>query len=193
MRRYDCHLAVSGAFALSLVPRYLACSSRSWCPQRARGVVEAPRPRQGFWSPGPPMPGFSSRGQMALPSSRVPPVQTCPALRPRWCPAHLPSRTQDYCLPATGHRRLPTTLPFSGLNHAAYLLATPGSVRPFPGRHAGSLLTCWLDVSQEGFALTSAHLLGNLNQFHRIAPTPKVSGLPWRDQWTVRPPLGSRP
>ena len=34
--------------------------------------------------------------------------------------------------------------------HAAYLLATPGSVRPLTGRHAGSLLTGWLGVSQVG-------------------------------------------
>jgi tetratricopeptide (TPR) repeat protein len=27
-----------------------------------------------------------------------------------------------------------------------------------------------------------AHPLGNNNQFHRISPTPKVSGLPWREQ-----------
>jgi hypothetical protein len=39
---------------LSLVPRYLACFSCSWSPRRARGLVEAPNPRQGFWSPGPP-------------------------------------------------------------------------------------------------------------------------------------------
>jgi hypothetical protein len=43
--------------------------------------------------------------QMALPSSRATPVKTCPALRPRWCPAYSPSRTQDCCLPATGNRR----------------------------------------------------------------------------------------
>src|SRR2546429_4274068 len=48
------------------------------------------------------------------------------------------------------------------------------------------LLTCWLDFSQGGLALRSAHLLGNINQFHRIAPIPKVSGLPWRDQAHVR-------
>src|SRR2546428_9350277 len=48
------------------------------------------------------------------------------------------------------------------------------------------LLTCWLDFSQGGLALRSAHLLGNINQFHRIAPIPKVSGLPWRDQAYVR-------
>ena len=45
---------------------------------------------------------------------------------------------------------LTTTIHISGLNDAAYLLATPGSVRPFTGRHAGSLLTCWLDFSQVG-------------------------------------------
>ena len=142
-------------------------------------------------TPGPlvtrsPSPGLSSRSQVALPSSRVPPVKTCPALRPRWRPAHSPKRTQDSGLPVTGHRRLPTTIHVSGLTHAAYLLATPGSVRPFTGRHAGSLLTCWLDFSQGGFALPSAHLLGNINQFRKIAPTPKVSGLPWRDQCVVR-------
>jgi hypothetical protein len=48
------------------------------------------------------------------------------------------------------------------------------------------LLTCWRDFSQGGLALRSAHLLGNINQFHRIAPIPKVSGLPWRDQAYVR-------
>jgi hypothetical protein len=123
---------------------------------------------------------------VALPSSRVPPVKTCPALRPRWCPAHSPRRTQDCCLPATENRRLTTTLSISGLHHAAYLLATPGSVRPLTGRHAGSLLTCWLGFNQVGFAPWSAHLLGNNNQFHGLAPSPKVSGLPWRDQWLIR-------
>ena len=44
-----------GVLHLSLVPRYLACSSRSWCPRRARCLVEAPRRRQGLWSPGPPI------------------------------------------------------------------------------------------------------------------------------------------
>ena len=47
---------------------------------------------------------------------------------------------------------LSTTIHISGLNHAACLLATPGSVRPLTGRHAGSLLTCWLDFSQGGLA-----------------------------------------
>ena len=37
-----------------------------------------------------PSPGIASRRQGARPRSRVPPVKTCPALRPRWCPAHSP-------------------------------------------------------------------------------------------------------
>src|SRR5215470_1008686 len=105
---------------------------------------------------------------MALPRSRVPPVKPCPALRPRWCPAHAPQRTQDCCLPATEHRRLTTTLSISGLHHAACLLAPPGSVRPLTGRHAGSLLTCWLGFRQGGLALCGAHLLGNTNPFHGL-------------------------
>ena len=87
---------------------------------------------------------------------------------------------------AHANRRLPTTLHISELHHAASLLATPGFVRPLAGRHAGSLLTGWLDVRQGGLAPQRSHLLGNNNQFHRISPTPKVSGLPWREQAVVR-------
>jgi hypothetical protein len=106
--------------------------------------------------------GPLTRRQMALPRSRVPPLKTCPALRPRWCPRYSPKRIQDCCLPALANRRLSspyhlesypflsTTIPISGLNNAACLLATPGFVRPLAGRHAGSLLTCWLDFSQVG-------------------------------------------
>ena len=127
---------------------------------------------------------------MALPSSRATPVKTCPALRPRWCPAYSPCRAQDCCLPATGNSRLSppyslegillsTTILFSGLNHAACLLATPGSVWPLTGRHAGSLLTCWLDVSQVGLAPTGQQPVAwsNLQS--------QVSGFPWCDQWGV--------
>src|SRR5882672_5443446 len=115
---------------------------------------------------------------MALPSSRVTPLYACPALRPRWCPAHSPYRTQDCCLPALAHRRLSprtslraillsTTLHISGLNHAACLLATPCSMRPLTGRHAGSLLTGWLGVSQVGFEPS------------RLAPTGEQQPISW--------------
>src|SRR5262245_32090918 len=59
---------------------------------------------------------------------------------------------------------LSTTIHISGLNNAACLLATPGFVRPLTRRHAGSLLTCWLDVSQMGLEPQGSHPLGNNNQ-----------------------------
>jgi hypothetical protein len=37
-----------------------------------------------------PASGFSTRKQVALPSSRATPMHVYPALRPWWCPAHLP-------------------------------------------------------------------------------------------------------
>jgi hypothetical protein len=152
MRRYDCHHVPLGLLRLSLASRYLACSRGSWSPLRARDLGGSTQDPPGPLVTRSPSPGMSSRRQMALPSSRVPPLKTCPALRPRWCPAHSPKRTQDCCLPATGNRRLPTTIPISGLHHAACLLATPGFVRPLTGRHAGSLLTCWLGFHQGGLA-----------------------------------------
>jgi len=160
--------------SLPHLPRYYAPLRLPPCPSRVASLVARfPIPCLLLWfvvspkgslsgrsaqtAPGPlvtrsPTPGLWSRRQVALPSSRVPPLKTCPALRPRWCPAHSPKRTQDCCLPATGNRRLTTTLPISGLNHAACLLATPGSVRPLTGRHAGSLLTCWRSFNQVGLA-----------------------------------------
>ena len=55
---------------------------------------------------GTPAPDLSPRRPLALPSSRVTPVEACPALRPRWCPVYSPYRIQDCCLPVTAHRRL---------------------------------------------------------------------------------------
>jgi hypothetical protein len=94
-----------GVLCLSLVPRYRACFRCSWCPIRARRLVEAPDVARALGHPVPHS-GSGARRPMALPSSRVPPVKTCPALRPRWCPAHSPYRTQDCCLPALANRRL---------------------------------------------------------------------------------------
>src|SRR5262247_1649110 len=41
--------------------------------------------------------GSLTRRHVALPSSRVTPVDACPALRPRWCPDCSPLRLQDCC------------------------------------------------------------------------------------------------
>jgi hypothetical protein len=51
------------------------------------------------------------RRREALPSSRVTPLNTCPALRLRWCPTRLPWRGQDCCLPIGADRRLSGWLP----------------------------------------------------------------------------------
>ena len=90
IRRYDCHPAPLGSLHLSLASRYLACFQTF--VMSLPGSCPGGSPRN---TPGPlvtrsPNPGMSARRQMALPSSRVPPVKTCPALRPRWCPAHSP-------------------------------------------------------------------------------------------------------
>ena len=53
-----------------------------------------------------PQSGNDARRQVVLPRSRVTPLKTCPALRPRWYPGRSPSRTQDCCLPALANRRL---------------------------------------------------------------------------------------
>ena len=185
IRRYDCPLSLSGRFACRSLPDTLRAFIVRGLPHGLGTTGKAPRIPPGLLVTRSPTPGISSRRQVALPSSRVPPVETCPALRPRWCPAHSPLRAQDCCLPAHANRRLPTTIPISGLNHAAYLLATPGSIRPLTGRHAGSLLTCWLDFNQVGLALC-AHPLGNINQFHGFSPNSKVSGLPWREHALAR-------
>ena len=83
---------------------------------------------------------------MALPSSRVPPVDTCSALRPRWSPIYSPMRIWDCCLPVTRNRRLSpldvlrdilmsTTIIISGLNDAACILDPSSFVRPLLGLH----------------------------------------------------------
>ena len=159
-------LPISGSFTCRSFPDTLPASVVRGVPS---GLV-ARRKLQG--TPGPvvtrsPSPGIWSRRQRALPRSRVPLVETCPALRPRWCPAYSPYRTQDCCLPVRAHRRLTTTLHISGLNHAACLLAPPGSVRPLTGRHAGSLLTGWLGFNQVGL------------EPYWLAPTGKQQPISW--------------
>ena len=138
---------------------------------------------------------------MALPSSRVTPMDTCPALRPRWCPEHSPWRIQDCCLPATAYRRRSlatalriilwtTTLHISGLHHAAYILVPSSFALPLLGLHV-DFTTDLLARLWSGGSCTvlGAHPLGNYNQFHGISPNSKVSGLPWHEQRIVKPLL----
>src|SRR6266446_1675308 len=95
------------------------------------------------------------RRREALPSSRITLLLTCPALRPRWCPARLPWREQYCCLPVTGCCRLwvrspglillTTTIRFSEFNDAACVLASPLlRTPPLSGRTSVRLPTRWL-------------------------------------------------
>jgi hypothetical protein len=156
-----------------------------------------PGPRQGRCVRRLPRPATVARRPVALPRSRVTPMPTCPALRPRWCPRLLPLRAWDCCLPATGNRRLsppyclegyPTGhdyphvgAPSRGLPARSLQLRTPmaGLARGGHSRPAGSAFVGW-DLS------VCSHPRGHHHQFHASSLNPKVSGLPWRDQGEVR-------
>ena len=82
---------------------------------------------------------------------------------------------------------LSTTILISGLHHAACILAPSSFVPPLLGVHV-EFATDRLAKLWSGGTCTvpGAHPLGNNNQFHGFSPTPKVSGLPWRDHCFVR-------
>src|SRR5439155_16327295 len=88
---------------------------------------------------------------------------------------------------------LSTTILISGLHHAACILAPSSFVPPLLGVHV-EFATDRLAKLWSGGTCTvpGAHPLGNNNQFHGFSPTPKVSGLPWRDQCLVRRRTGPR-
>jgi hypothetical protein len=125
-----------GSLRLSLASRYLACfrafvvSLAGSCPGGSPSNTPGPLVTRS------PTPGFSSRRQVALPSSRVPPMKTCPALRPRWCPAHSPSRTQDCCLPALANRRLSPLYHFEGYPPVHNYTHFEAQSRGLPSRYA---------------------------------------------------------
>ena len=105
MRRYDCHLPLSGSSLVARSP--IPCVLPSVCGLPEGLVTWSKRPdhARAFGHPVPHSRSLTRR-QVALPSSRATPVNTYSALRPRWCLAYSPSRTQDCCLPATARRRL---------------------------------------------------------------------------------------
>jgi hypothetical protein len=138
-------LPLSGHFACRSRPDTLPASVCSWCPLRARGRVVAPRPRQGFWSPGPPIrecdketggsPKFPSSPYAYMPRSQTP-VVSCtlaiarPGLLPsgHWKPSAFPSMLSKDIL-------LSTTIHISGLHHAACILVPSSSVLLLLGVH----------------------------------------------------------
>ena len=123
---------------------------------------------------------FLPRRREALPSSRITHLPTCPALRPRWCPARLPWRGQDCCLPVTPYRRLWVRLPglilrstmihFSEFNNAACVLALPLlRTPPLGDRPSVRLPTGWLTFSRVGL-VSASHPLGNVDEFQGESP-----------------------
>jgi hypothetical protein len=149
---------ISGSFTCRSFPDTLPASVCLWCPKRAHGRVEAPDHARAFGHPVPHSgnmlketggsPKFPSYPYGCMPRSQTPVVSSTLAI-PR--PGLLPSGAcKPSAFPSLRDILLSTTLHIAGLNHAACVLATPGFVRPLAGRHAGSLLTCWLDVSQGG-------------------------------------------
>ena len=73
-------LPVSGRFACRSLPDPLPASARSWCPFGLVARVEAPDHARAFGHPVPHS-GNVARRQVALPSSRVTPMEACPARR----------------------------------------------------------------------------------------------------------------
>lgn len=133
--------ALLGSLRCSLsLPNTLSCflslcpvsgSPSGWKPPYVAEALDQPVPFI-FWR-------FGGR-QVALPSSRVVPLYTCPALRPRWFPADSPFRLRDCCLPHVGMRRLsqfllwlsfcPHLCSISGFYVTAYVLALLSFTRP---------------------------------------------------------------
>ena len=171
-----------GRLGLTSPPSSVLCSTTTApCPSRAAslvtrvpipcvllsvrgvpiGLVCGAKPPAHARAFGRPVPhsGGCTRRQVALPSSRVTPVKTCPALRPRWCPDHSPSRLQDCCLPAGKNRRLSPLYSlegYPGVHHDILFRApsrglssrVPSSfVRPLLGVHvecaSGLLARLW--------------------------------------------------
>ena len=119
---------------------------------------------------------------MALPSSRATPLSTCPDLRPRWCPGHLPSRIQEYCLPRAAQRRLspawraypngPQLYIFRGsIQSLSKIPISRGTLDPsssvlrLPGLHVDFSTDLVANLLSAGTLTVCNHPLGNNNQF----------------------------
>lgn len=109
--------------------------------------------------------GLLGGDMMALSSSRVTPVDTCPVLRPRWCPVHSPflflSRTAAFQrLHTVGflrwllHLVLPQLYPFRGSIARPVSLLHPAPYSRYRVCTWISLPACWLDFDRMGLSPT---------------------------------------
>ena len=129
---------------LPLGHRYLVCSLGS-CPFfKLVGAQERLRQRLAYLVTRYTISGGLTRKQMALPSSQVTSLSSCPALRPRWCPAVGLALASPGLLPSASMTASAfpvdtltailssTSIQISRLNHAACALAYPSSGLPLP-------------------------------------------------------------
>jgi hypothetical protein len=117
-----------GGFACRSPSRYLACFQRSSWPSRARDQGEAPRARQGLWSPGPPCrvwdqetggsPTFPSSPWEDMPRSQTPVVSCARAL------PHSGLLPASACTPSASHDSTPFGAPSRGLPSCSTRLRT---------------------------------------------------------------------
>ena len=166
MRREDDPCPSRGASLLARFPipgrlpavRGVPCGRMPWVqpPGHARAC-------------GPPVPpsGHGARRPVVLPRSRVAPGTTCPALSPRWSPAHAPlsptglwpagagtpSALASLCLRLSCGPRL--SLVRGSMTRPASSLAPAPSAHSWAGTWR-SLLTCWRGVRQVGLVLSYA-------------------------------------
>ena len=134
-----------GSLRWSLASRYRACFMVFVVSHRAHGLVEAPRSRQGLWSPGPPFrelcsetggsPKFPSYPSEDMPRSQTPVVSCALASIAHRIVAFRRMQTVGFGLDAAEAILLTTTIHISGLNDAACLLAPSSFVRPLLGWH----------------------------------------------------------
>ena len=139
-------LPLSRHFTCRSRPDTLPASVCSWCPHRARDWVEAPQPRQGLWSSGPPIrrcsketggsPKFPSYPSGYMPRSQTPVVSLPLAKARQGTAAFRPLETVGFPLATSlGDILLSTTILFSGLHHAACILVPSSSVLLLLGVH----------------------------------------------------------
>ena len=144
------------------------------------------------------IPSFYTRKHLDLPSFRVTPVNTCPALRPRWCPdriaiarsALLPSNlgtlsafTLSALFTLKGYPYDHHHTWFRGSITQPASLIHPASYSRLRACTWASLLTCWLSFSQVGLFRLSGrcHPPGNNDRFHGPMSNSNASDLPWHD------------
>jgi hypothetical protein len=193
----DCHNPLSASFTWPWSADTVSVA-RFFAPSQVPGPRHLAGHRDVLYRCLDPVP--TTRRAVALPRSRVTPLNACPALRPRWCPACIALAHPGLLPSAAGNASafptdqpvailLTTTIHMSGLDHADCLLTTPGSIPPMPGTHAGSLLTGWLGVGQVRLEL-SLSPTGSPQRVSGNGSHPLVSGLPWREHAIVRHGLG---